>query len=401
LPDPAPAARGSALAIAPGVMMAGIAGGLAFPILPSVGLKAGLSLGFIGLILAANRIARVAANPWVGALTDRIGGKRTLMAGLALQVAVIALYVVGVRSGHPGAYFLIGRLLHGPGSACVFVAGQALALEAGGPGRGGRAGGTVRAAIAVGVPVGLVLGAVFSDRWGETATLLAAGAALLGATAAAGLLAPDLRVHVAQRPALLDALRAALDRRLAILGSLNLAATFAGSGMVLTTLVMLVHARGIALGRLPERTVAGVFMGGLVVMEALCMPFLGRLGDARARHADIAATGLALVVPGLALIGLAQTATALALGIAVLGLGTGGLGPSVLALVGRFVRPEERGLALGLLAVAGDLGGAIGPLWGTAVFAQSASAPYLSGALLVACFLPGAVALARQERPAR
>lgn len=51
------AAPRAAWAIAPGVLLAGIAGGIAFPILPVVGLRAGLSLPFIGLIIAANRLA--------------------------------------------------------------------------------------------------------------------------------------------------------------------------------------------------------------------------------------------------------------------------------------------------------------------------------------------------------
>ena len=56
----------AALAIAPGVLLSGVAGGMAFPILPLVGQRAGLSLAFIGVILAANRAARVVASPLLG-----------------------------------------------------------------------------------------------------------------------------------------------------------------------------------------------------------------------------------------------------------------------------------------------------------------------------------------------
>ena len=38
------------------MLLAGVAGGIAFPILPIVGVKAGLALPFIGVILAANRV---------------------------------------------------------------------------------------------------------------------------------------------------------------------------------------------------------------------------------------------------------------------------------------------------------------------------------------------------------
>jgi len=112
----------AALAITPAVLLSGIAGGIAFPILPLVGQRAGLSLAFIGVILAANRAARVIASPLVGLATDRFGGRRTLIAGLLIQILVLGLFVAGVLTNRPGPFFLIGRLLHGPGSACVFVA---------------------------------------------------------------------------------------------------------------------------------------------------------------------------------------------------------------------------------------------------------------------------------------
>jgi len=63
-------------AVAPGVLLAGIAGGLAFPILPAVGLERGLPAFVIGAILAANRLSRIVAGPFVGALADRSGARR-------------------------------------------------------------------------------------------------------------------------------------------------------------------------------------------------------------------------------------------------------------------------------------------------------------------------------------
>ena len=147
-------------ALAPGVMLAGVAGGIAFPILPLVGLRAGLPMALIGAILAANRFGRVVASPLVGALANRIGGRRTLIVGLLIQIVVMLLYVLGVSAGRPGLFFLLGRLLHGPGSACVFVSAQALALQAGGTAHGGRVAGMVRAAMGTGVPLGLVAGGV-------------------------------------------------------------------------------------------------------------------------------------------------------------------------------------------------------------------------------------------------
>ncbi len=395
------AATRAAFAIAPGVLLAGIAGGIAFPILPVVGLRAGLPIAFIGMILAANRAARVVANPFVGHLTDRIGGRRTLLLGLLVQIVVMGFYWLGVRTGHPGVFFLVGRLVHGPGSSCVFVAGQALALEAGGKAHGGRVGGIVRAALGVGVPIGLVAGGLMSEAFGEAHTFEVATVALVLATLLALWLVPDVRVAVRVPLNLFAAARGLADRRLAALGGLNFASTFAASGMVLTTIVFLLRFRHVTVMHMTERGTSSAFMGLLVITEAMSMPLFGRAGDRYRNHASIGAAGLALLVPSLLVIAFAHTTLVLAIGVSMLGIGTGALGPSVLALVADIVAPERRGIAVGVLQLCGDVGGAAGPLIGTALFAGSVEMPYLVSAGVVVALMPTAIWLARDQRASR
>jgi len=93
--------RRLAYSIAPGVLLAGVAGGIAFPVIPLLGVRVGLPLWFIGTILAANRAGRIVSAPIVGVLTDRWGGRRMVIVGLASQVVVMALYLVGVVGGNP------------------------------------------------------------------------------------------------------------------------------------------------------------------------------------------------------------------------------------------------------------------------------------------------------------
>ena len=387
--------RRLAWAVAPGALLAGVGGGIAFPILPTVGQRVGLSLGFIGLILAANRAARIVANPIVGVIADRFGGRRTLLVGLAIQLVTMTLYWLGVKTAHPGALFLAGRILHGPGSACVFVAAQSLALHAGGTDKSGQTGAIVRGAMAIGVPVGLVIGGLLADAWGEAQTFAAAGGAIVTATAGAFFLLPDLRVPMRSAPTLRDAFRALSDQRIAAIGALNFAGAFVGTGMVLTTAVLVVQARRIELVGLPERTTASLFMGLLVTAEALSMPVFGRLGDRRAAHARIALGGVGVMVPALLVIAYARTAVTYASGIGLLGCGIGALGPSVLGLLAQRVPPAHRGVSVGALQMVADVGGAAGPLVGTAFFAGSVEGPYLFGAFVVALMVAPAVWLAR------
>ena len=389
--------RSLALALTPGTLLAGIAGGIAFPILPIVGQRLGLSLWFIGVILAANRGMRVICSPFVGMVADRIGGRRTLLFGLALQIVVMALYTCGILFQKPGPFFLAGRLLHGPGSACIFIAAQALALHAGGSSHGGSAAGTVRAAIVLGVPIGLVVGGLLSNAVGDAETFAIAGGAVVVALAGAWFTVPDLRAPIGRRAPLIDTLRAMREKRLLAVGGLNFALNFAAGGMVLTTLALLVHERHLFVFGRSEQGSAGIFMGWMTIVDAAATPLAGRLGDRFDAHARVATGAIALLVPGLLLVGLAQHSLGVSCGLALIGLGAAGLGPSLLVIMGAIVPRERRGTGTGILQLCGDAGGMLGPLVGTALFAGNTAIPYLAAAALSACFVPVAAWLARPE----
>jgi len=390
-----------ALVLTPGTLLAGVAGGIAFPILPIAGLRLGLSLPFIGLILAANRAMRVVSSPLVGVMADRFGGRRTLLVGLALQIVVMGLYALGIVTGHAGPFFLAGRLLHGPASACVFVSAQALALHAGGAEHGGRVAGWVRASVVLGVPVGLLVGGLLSEAAGDAPTFLMAAGAVVVALAVAWLTLPDLRAPIGRRPPMIETLRAMRDRRLLAVGGLNFALSLSVGGMVLTTLALLVHARHISVLGRNEQGTAGLLMGLMTVVDASTTPLAGRLGDRWHAHARVATVAVALLVPGLVLVGLSDHVGGIAAGVAILGVGAAGLGPSLLVLMGEIVPKERRGTGAGLLQLCGDVGGMMGPLVGTTLFAGSTAVPYLGTAALLACFVPLAAWLATVEARAK
>jgi MFS family permease len=378
--------------------LAGIAGGIVFPIFPIVGDRVGLSRPFIGAILAANRAVRIVAAPLAGMLADRIGARRTLLIGLALQIVVIGLYVAGMATHHEGAGFLAGRLLHGPGSAFVFVAAQALALEAGEGGNTGETAGTVRVAIVLGIPLGFAIGGVLADSIGDLMTFVVAGGAVTAAFIAASFTVPDLRPSVPQRGSAWKTLREIRDRRLLAVGGLNFALAFAAGGMVLTTLALLVDDRHLHLfGRSAEGT-SGMLMGIMSIVDAAFTPFAGRLGDRLHAHGRVAAGSLAVVSIGLVVIGLASGTPGLAIGIAIVGFGSAGLGPSVLVLLGAIVPRDRLGTGAGVLQLCADVGGMLGPIVGTSIIATNSELAYTITAALVACFIPAAIWLQRFER---
>jgi MFS family permease len=78
----------------------------------------------------------------------------------------------------------------------------------------------------------------------------------------------------------------------------------------------------------------------------------------------------------------------IAAGIALVGIGAAGLGPSVLVLMRAIVKPEALGTGVGLVQLAGDIGGMLGPLVGTSLLAEHVALPYFLTAALVFCFVP-------------
>lgn len=382
-----------ALAIGPGTLLAGVAGGIAFPILPIVGTRVGLSAAFIGVILATNRAVRLCASPFIGALADRYGARRTLLAGLAINIATMSLYALGMLAHHAGAGFLAGRVFHGFGSGCVFVSAQALALFAGGATRGGGSAGTVRAAIVLGVPIGLVCGGLLSDAIGPIGTFFVAAASVVVALAGAFFTVPDLRGEVPVRASLRESVAALRDRRLFAVGALNFALQFAAGGMILTTLAFVVADRHVSIFGRDQQGTSGLLMGWMTIVDAAATPIAGRIGDRRRAHGWVAAISLVLVIAGLLVIAPRFGATGLVAGLAIVGLGSAGLGPSLLVVMGSIVPRERSGAAVGVMQLCGDVGGMLGPLVGTAIL--SGGAAYVAAAVLLSLMLPLAIDLAR------
>jgi MFS family permease len=391
-------ARRLAFSIAPGVLLAGVAGGIAFAVLPLVGLRAGLPMWFIGVILAANRAGRIVSSPLVGLLTDHAGGRRTLVAGLVLQVGVMTLYLLGIVLERPGLYFLLARLLHGPASACVFVAAQVLALHAGGREHGGIASGIVRAAMSAGMPVGLAVGGLLAALWGEEAMFEAAAVAVATGAVIAWLTVPDLRAPPRQGAGDTGGWRSLLKPRIAAVGLLNFTSFFAAQGIVLTTVGLLLEARGLQIGSLGSTGTAGLAMAWMVLISTATMIVTGRLGDRVRGHARIAAAGVALTVPGLLAVAGSNSLHAFLAAIGLVGFGMGALGPSVLALLCALIEPQERGRAAGAMQFFADVGGVLGPIVGTVLLARGQAVPYLIGAAAAMLALPVALWLVRLER---
>lgn len=146
-----------------------------------------------------------------------------------------------------------------------------------------------------------------------------------------------------------------------------------------------------------ENTLLFLFTGFIVafVQGGLVRRLAPRFGEQR-----LALLGLALLMPGLATIGLAPNEALLYTGLGVLAVGSAFTNPSLSALVSLYTPESHQGQALGIFRSLGALARAVGPLIAAALYWQLGSvAPYVGGAVWM--LLPFLLGLKLPALPAR
>jgi MFS family permease len=166
----------------------------------------GVSLAEAGLLLAANRLVRIAGYGWVARFYAEQGPKASCL--LAVTAAALATFGYALSTGI--WVLLVARLLWGLSFAAMNIATQALATaeSSGAARRSGR----MRAIIAAGPVSGLIGGAVIAQLGGPRLSFLILGAIALLAFP----FAIKLPKHGEGRPARLPRPRFGLPARLDI-----------------------------------------------------------------------------------------------------------------------------------------------------------------------------------------
>lgn len=410
-PEPPLSVSRAAWVLALLTFIGGISGGIVFPILPILGVQLGLAGYLIGLILAANRITRLVANPLTGLLVDRIGGKVPLTLGLLVEACATAAYSVALHTTSPGMVFLLGRSLWGVGSSFMMVGGLTVGLNASGPGNRGRIMAMVRTAASLGMPAGLVMGGliagVFSDN---TAFLSATGLSLVG-VAVAWTTMPDIRgrrtrsdagrqaagthasawSRLSARVATLArrGLRMLRDLRISTVWLSNFLLFFSVQGVLLTTLVLFVDHRHVSIGSLGAQPTSGLVMAVAMLASGVTALLVGRELDRITFRMGLALPAVAASVSGFLLLAMVHGLAPVLGAMVLLGVGMGGSTVPLITLLGDLTAPEERGFAVGLYQFFGDAGGSLGPIVGVETVMGIGFAPvYIAVACLLVLTLP-------------
>lgn len=360
--------------------------------------------GFLGSIYS---ILQFAFAPVWGRISDRLGRRPILLvtiAGTALS------YLIWVFSGS-FLLFVIARLIGGIMSGNLSVATAAVADVTSRENRA-KGMGLVGAAFGLGFIVGPALGGLTSSinlldlrpQWamfGITPFTVPAAIAFLLSTL--NLVWVHRRFRETrlpqsrpEMPRIKNPLRglaaaAAPDIRRANWVYFIFVLAFGGMEFTLTFLALE------RFGYSPvQMTAIFVYIGGLLIVT---QGLLVRKAVPRFGEKPVLLCGLALVMSGLAALGLAGSVPGFYAALALLAVGSGLTNPSLSALVSLYSSADEQGRAMGTFRGLGSLARAIGPLVASALFWWFGSrTAYLAGAAALALPLFVGVRLPRPKK---
>ncbi|MHA3701222.1 MFS transporter [Jatrophihabitans sp. YIM 134969] len=359
------------------VFLQWVGAGAVLPTLPVFLEQKGAGPALVGVAMSAFFVAGVLFQYPFGRLTDRVGERPVLVAGLLVYAVASLAFLLPVSP-----WACVGaRFVQGVGSGAVTVAALA-AIGRHVPGEvKGKAFARVYAGDIGGLAVGPLLGAIAGTDHLGTLFLVSAVASVLAAVAVAGIV-PARRAPVAAAHAVgvvAERLLADPARKRLLLGLL-LVAGIAGltAGVYETCWTLLLDARGASTWAI------GLSWTLFCVPFVVCTPLAGHLADRfdRARLTSVSLATTVVLVGVYPFIG----SLAVVIGLGVLeAVGTAIAFPAAQALLADSVPTAAVGRAQGLFTASQTAATAVAAAAGGALFAVRPAAPFV--ATSVVCVL--------------
>jgi len=365
-----------------GVVLIGMTGfGVFLPIFPFLSLELGATPTSTTIAMGAYSFGQLISSPFWGRLSDRVGRKPILIAGL---VGGVISYLWIAQAGTVfdlGAARLFGGLMAGNVGA-AFAAAADLADDK----TRARNMGLLGAAVGFGFIAGPALGALLighEPNRQSFALVCYASAALAGLAALAALvlfresLAPEARTRSQASP----------PRRLALLASRPTLTRFvivmflviAAQALMETTFGLWADAELHWGPREVGWTLAALGAGAVLLQGGGA----GRAARVLGERVTLL-VGLALFAAGFGGMAVSHEAPTMAASLVALTIGIGLATPALNALIAVQAAENERGAVMGLSQSASALGRVAGPLGAGALFDQLGSgAPFAAAALLI------------------
>ncbi len=346
--------------------------------LPTYAEAVGVGVAVIGLLIAAYDFAEILAKPVFGAVADRQGMRRTMLAGIAVFTVASLVYLVV-----PPQLLILVRFLQGVGAAALSAVSLALVGAYFDSDRG-RAYGVYNAIKGAGYVVSPVVGGLIVVRSGF--------ATIFVATALIGVVAFGLSLFLPRPPRETDAFdddddEFSLSGFLAVFRDPALRPWYAVTvvnmffvGILFGFLPVRIHALGI------DPLQSGAMLSVAALSYLLVQPVAGALAD----RGSVATTIRAGIVAAAVSIALAAflDGVPLVLVLVTAGAGVGTVWTNTDTLISRLARQRQLGATMGAAGSFKELGDMVGPLL-IGILAQLFGLPIA----FVACATLGALSL--------
>lgn len=379
-----------------------------YVVLPSHPDAAGITTASLGIILSANRFVRLVANSLSGLLSDRLGRRRPYLLGMVLALASTTGYLAS-ESFWP---LLASRVVWGVAFALIWVGGMAIMLDLSTDENRGRIVGAYQSLLQCGTLLGLALSGFLTDALGYRGTLMVyaplAAAGLTVAIVVLRALGPADAERTGdeheRRPrqigvSTLATLRS-IHPHLLVPAYVSFVSFFTGSGVLMATLGVylkqLSAEPGAGAWLMPVASLTGILLAARRLAGMVEAPFAGHLLDRFGDRRIVAAAGVAVSLTGFAILATGKSVGMATAGVGLVAMGEGLLHPAVVVWTGDHAPAHLRGMVMGGLATAGDLGAALGPLVAYALLERAGlRAAY---GLCIALVVSGLVSLAVARR---
>jgi MFS family permease len=357
------------LAVIIGVFFTGLGGGVAFPILPTLGDVLGIAPFMVGIILSINRATRVVLATPAGQILDRFGTRQPMLFGFFAQALAPFGYILGLNpqylpiSSEP--IFLLARICWGIGTAFVAIGAFRFISVVTESDTRGKWIGYLRGSQSLGLPAGFVAGGLLADILGYAEAFFFAGTVNLLAAFITLLILPNTKSDEEDEEA--STLRSlpklfSSDTRILSIAGVNFVVRFLYSGVLLSTIVIYLTEFNIGLF-----TFTGVGTSGLVlalgaIAVSIATVASGRYSDRVQNRGYIAIPMLAMLALGFGLLGVVPEAISAFIAVILIGIGVGGSNPPLLAFLSEITAENDLGKIGGVYNMSGDLGSTVGPL---------------------------------------
>ncbi len=369
-------------------LLAGLVTGLIVPFLSLVARERGASYGTVGLMASAFMVAQLVFQFPAGALADRFGRARPILAGLLIEGAATVAFVWADST----VALIALRLVQGLGLSLIYPAVRALIADLTPLERRGEAFAAFWGMLNIGWLLGPAIGGLAAGLVGKVPLLLVSGMGEMLLVFPAWLAlcrVGEVRPTVSQRG------RAGPFR--ALLGPALIAAMVLAFGFEVPVGIF----SGIWSIYLDElgasEFVLGLSYTTFSVTNILTLPIGGRLANRRPRWRRIV---LLAVVLGLLVLGYGIPSVPLLLLLgAAEGAVAGLLTPSVDAYLSSIASRTYQGRVQGAYTTAGIAGAALSALGSSVLYGHGQWVPFaVAGSALVSLAVPAALIIRRTER---